>query len=123
MSEFQGAKIGDKEFPFVRITIAKQAKYIKRFQTGLFTKFCEIFFSAKNNTRMWKRVRSLAFVRDWKWKYLRIIPKELRCSEISLRLAGEIQASFFDYVREEVTAHDKRLLSVTGLKTENEPKK
>jgi len=117
---FQGAEINGKQFPFVRVTVAKQAKIIKRFNPGFFGRMMQILFPLRNNLRMWKRVRSVAFIKTGSWKYLRIIPKELRSSEISLKLAGELQASFFSYVGVEVEGHDKPLLSVTGLKTVNE---
>jgi hypothetical protein len=115
-------EIGGKQFQFVRITVSKQAEIIRKiFRRKLFVGLMHILDPAGDNGRSWKKVRSVAFVKDWKWKYLRIIPKELRCSELSLRQSGELQASFFDYVAAEVNAHDAHLNLQTLLKTENEP--
>jgi hypothetical protein len=114
-------EIGGKQFPFIRVTVSKQSEIIKMFQLGLFAGLAHILNPSGDNRRMWKRVRSVAFVKDWRWKYLRIIPEELRCNEVSLRQAGEIQASFFEYARAEVNAHDQPLRSQTSSKTENAP--
>jgi hypothetical protein len=116
-------EIGGKPFQFVRITVSGQARIIRKFSRSLYAGLAHIVNPAGDNSRQWKKVRSVAFVKDWKWKYLRIVPKELRCSEISLKQAGELQASFFGYVAAEVTAHDLPLISQTLLKTENEQTK
>lgn len=120
---FEGYKAENgKQFPFVRVTVAKQAKVINKFKIPvwniLFKIYCA-FTPARNNLRMWKKVRSVAFVKSGLWKYLRIIPKELRCSEMQLKLAGELQASFFGYVEAEVKGHDAPLLSLKGSPIEN----
>ena len=111
-------EIGGKQFQFIRVTVSKQSKIIKVFHLGLFAGLFHILNPSGDNRRMWKRIRSVAFVKGWGWKYFRIIPKELRCNEIALRQAGEIQASFFDYARAEVNAHDLPLSSQMILKTE-----
>lgn len=123
ISTFEGAEINGKQFPFVRVTVAKQVKIIKKFKPTIFNAIAERFFPEGNNKRMWKRVRSVAFVKDWKWKYLRIVPKELRCSEISINMVGGLEARFFAYVREMVKEHDGQLLSATYSKIESEPTK
>ena len=116
MSEdkFEGAVIGDKKFPFVRVTVAKQAKIINKFKPTIINSICQWLWPERNNLRMWKRVRSIAFEKDWKWKFFGIIPKELRCSEMSLKQAGELQASFFARVGEIVKGHDAPLLSLNS---------
>lgn len=110
--------VGGKQFQFVRITVSKQARIIRKFQRSLLAGLAHIMDPAGDNGRAWRKVRSVAFVKDWKWKYLRIVPKELRCSDMSLKQAGELQASFFVYVAEEVKAHDLPLLSQNLSKTE-----
>lgn len=115
-STFDGAEINGKQFPFARITIAHQPKCIKKFSPTIVSTLRERCFPQTNNLRMWKRVRAVAFEKDWKWK-LGIIPKELRCSEIGLKEAGEIQARFFDYLQEMVKGHDEPLLSAINIKT------
>ena len=111
---FEGAIIGDKQFPFVRVTVAKQAKIINKFKPTIINSICQWLWPERNNLRMWKRVRSIAFEKDWKWKFFGIIPKELRCSEMSLKQAGELQASFFARVGEIVKGHDAPLLSLNS---------
>ena len=111
---FEGAIIGDKQFPFVRVTVAKQAKIINKFKPTIINSICQWLWPERNNLRMWKRVRSIAFEKDWKWKFFGIIPKELRCSEMSLKQAGELQADFFALVGETVKGHDAPLLSLNS---------
>ncbi len=118
---FQGAEINGKQFPFVRVTVAKQHEILKKFRPKLRDAFSQRFRPETNNSRMWKKVRSLAFVKDWKWKYFFIVPKELRLSQISLKLSGEIQANFFDYVAAEVKGHDAPLNSLNPSRTETSP--
>ena len=120
---FEGVEISGKQFPFVRVTIARQAEIIKKFKPTIIGVFAQSFSPERNNQRMWKKVRSVAFVKDWKWKYFRIIPKELRCSEIKIQQAGELQASFFSYVGEAVKGHDEPLRFVTLSKIGSEPTK
>ena len=64
------------------------------------------------NIRVWKKTRSVAF--NWEWKWLGYVPKELRCPEIDLDLAGELQADFFVRVREMVKRHDAHLRSLNN---------
>jgi hypothetical protein len=120
MSEqFEGAIVGGKEFPFIRITVASQAKILKKFKPSFWGAIAEWLWPERNNLRMWKKVRSIAFVKDWKWKYLRIMPKELRCKELNLNEAGGIKADFFAYARAKANEHDAPLLSLSPSKTEN----
>jgi hypothetical protein len=120
---FEGAEVGGKRFPFARITVAAQPKIIRTFRPTVIAALREKYFPQTNNLRMWKKVRAVAFVKDWKWKYLGIIPKELRSSEIGLKESGEIQASFFVYLQGMVNGHDAPLLSAIDSKTVNEPTK
>lgn len=110
---FEGAEINGKQFPFIRVTIASQKRIADKFMPSRLSLFLDRHFPERLIFRMWKRVRSVAFVKDWKWKYFRIIPKELRCSEIGLKSVGEIQASFFVYVAETVSAYN--LLSSSAM--------
>lgn len=113
---FEGAEINGKQFPFVRVTIASQKRIIDRFNPSRLAIFLDEHFPGGRMIRVWKHVRSVAFVKDWKWKYFRIVPKELRCSEIGIKQAGEIQASFFVYVA--AIVNEYRSLSnsaMTGL--------
>jgi hypothetical protein len=119
---FEGAEIDGKQFPFVRVTVANQLKIINRFKPTLYGAFIQRFFPERNNLRMWKRVRSIAFEKTGLWK-IGIIPKELRCSEMSLKQAGEIQASFFALVKEIVAAHDAPLVSLNKSLIENKETK
>ena len=121
---FEGAVIGDKQFPFVRVTVAKQAKIINKFKPTIINSICQWLWPERNNLRMWKRVRSVAFVKTGLWKWLWflpfefVVPKELRCSEMSLKQAGELQASFFARVGEIVKGHDAPLLSLNSSQTQ-----
>jgi len=123
MSDFNGAEINGKKFPFVRVTIAKQERIIQQFKPTIRTAFMERWRPEGNNKRMWKRVRSLAFEKTGLWKWLRIVPEELRCSNMSLKLAGELQARFFSSVAAEVKEHDEHLRSANLLPTANTPAK
>lgn len=111
---FEGAEINGKQFPFVRVTVASQKRIIDRFNPSRLALFIDRHFPEGRTIRIWKNVRSVAFVKDWKWKYLGIVPKELRCSEIGLKSAGEIQASFFGYVAG--IANEYRSLSDSAMK-------
>lgn len=104
-----GIEIGGRFFEFVRVTISAQSKIIKRFDPSAFEFIKQKMNPSMNNLRMWKKVRSIAFVKTGLWKYLGIVPKELRCDQISLAKAGEAQASFFEYVAREVNDHDGHL--------------
>lgn len=118
-SKFEGAEINGKLFPFVRITIASQAQIQNKFTPSRLALWLDKHFPEKRIYRVWKQVRSVAFVKDWKWKYFGIVPKELRFSEITLKQAGEIQASFFVYVAETVSVYDKLSRSAMTVQTEN----
>lgn len=120
MSEqsFEGAIINGKQFPFVRVTVAMQSSIVRRLRVRMIDMVSAKLFPYRRNLRAWKRVRAIAFVKNPLWKYLRIIPKELRCSQINLSTAGEIQARFFGYVGETVKEHDRHLLSQNPSKTE-----
>ena len=120
---FEGAEINGKQFPFVRITIAEHAKIVKKFKPRFRDAISKVFFPENETVRTWKRVRSIAFVKTGLWKYLRIIPVEFRCSEISIKQVGEIQASFFSYVREAGKGSNELLAFVTPSKIESEPGK
>jgi hypothetical protein len=114
---FEGATINGKQFPFVRVTVAKQSKIISKFKPTLRGIIAQSLFPSSQNKRMWKKVRSVAFVKFGLWK-IGVIPKELRCSEMQLKLAGELQASFFGYVAVEVKGHDEPLKTVRDSQTE-----
>ncbi|MBE3139046.1 MAG: hypothetical protein IMZ53_00520 [Thermoplasmata archaeon] len=119
---FEGATINGKQFPFVRVTVTRQAKIISKFKPTLRGIIANSLFPSSQNKRMWKKVRSVAFVKYGLWK-IGIIPKELRCSEMQLKLAGELQANFFGYVAAEVKGHDEPLSAVRGSQTETSPAK
>ena len=108
---FEGAEINGKQFPFVRITVSQQKSIINRFKPTVLGILFEKYFPQTINQRAWKRTRSIAFEKDWKWKYFGIIPKELRCSHMGLKQAGEIQADFFSRLWATVQGHDAPWLS------------
>lgn len=89
----ESIKIGTREFSFTRITLARQeqieAKLVNRKQHKRFQK---IF-----NRLYWRKFCRLAFVMDFKWKYLGLVPNELKYSNVSLKDFGGIQAAFFGY--------------------------
>lgn len=115
---FEGAEIDGKRFPFIRVTVAGQKKVVKKFKPNLRDLLSATFFPSSANIRSWKKTRSVAFVKTGIWKWFRIVPKELRCSEMNLKLAGELQARFFDIVGETVKGHDAPLLSLNPSQTE-----
>jgi hypothetical protein len=144
--------INGKEFEFIRVTVTKQVEIAKKFKMSLIDTVIEsgyitrrkkfldanpnieitekelmdlglIRVDVKANKKAWKKIRSVAFIKTGLWKYLRIIPKELRCSQIQLKQAGELQASFFDYVGAEVKAHDTPLNSAQSTQIENKEAK
>ena len=94
---FDGAVVDGKRFPFIRVTVANEPKLIRRFRPSTFAALLDKYFPLTANARSWKKVRRIAIEKDWKWRYLRIIPKELRCSQIKIQVAGGIQADFFAY--------------------------
>lgn len=120
---FEGAEINGKKFPFVRVTPASHARILNKLKPTIREIIAQSLFRSSSNKRAWKKVRSIAFIKTGTWKWCRIIPKELWCSDIPLRLAGGIQADFFAYVKAEVNAHDALLNSVMPSKTESELKK
>ena len=122
-SKFEGAEINGKQFPFVRITVSKQLEILKKFKPKARDILFQRFKPETNNSRMWKKTRSVAFVKGWKWKYFFIVPKELRLAQMGLKLSGEIQADFFAYVGAEVKGHDEQLNSVSHSKIESSPAK
>jgi hypothetical protein len=123
MSDFEGAEINGKQFPFVRITIAEQGRIAKRLRGTFRDAVSNIFFPHRGYLRMWKKVRSIAFVKNWQWKYLRIIPQELRCSQIDMKIAGELQVSFFGYIRGTVSAYEEFLKSLNPSPIETNKEK
>ena len=62
--------------------------------------------------RLWKRVRANAFQKNFAWKWLRIIPKELRNSQIAFNIAGGLQVDFFGYFKAIVKEYEKQLSSL-----------
>jgi hypothetical protein len=120
---FEGAEINGKQFPFVRITIAEQAKIAKKFKPRFRNAITSVLFRETEKMRQWKRTRSVAFVKNPAWKYLGIIPIELRCSQIEMKLTARIEARFFEYVGETVKEYNELLAFVTPSKIENEPEK
>jgi hypothetical protein len=122
---FNKGQTNEKRFPFVRITVAKQVKIINKFKPTIRNAVVQFIAPSKINFRMWRKVRSVAFIKTGLWKWFGflpfefIIPKELRCNEILLDLAGELQASFFRFVAAAVKGHDEPLLSLKNSQTEN----
>jgi hypothetical protein len=120
---FDGARINGKEFPFVRVTVAKHKKICKKLNITMREAVLMHIASAGNKMREWKKIRSVAYVKTGLWKWMRIVPKELRCSQLDLDTAGGLKADFFDYVWTKVREHDRHLLSVKGSQIESAPKK
>jgi hypothetical protein len=126
MSEYQGAifnegQPNEKRFPFVRVTLAKQPKIMRKLRPTLRGAFKKYFFPYNTFAREWKMVRSVAF--DWKWKWIGYVPKELRCSQINLKQAGELKASFFGYFKATVDEHNAPLKPWMTSETETKIQK
>jgi hypothetical protein len=119
---FEGAEINGKRFPFIRVSVANEPKIINRFlpHWPYIGRILDHYFPLTANKRAWKKVRRIAFEKDWKWKYFGIIPKELRCSEIKIQVAGGIQVDFFAYVAEARKEFSELIPSVNNTRTVTE---
>lgn len=125
---FEGATINGKQFPFVRITVAGGARINKKLNPTLCGTIIQLITfqwlrPASVNIRWWKKLRSIAFVKTGLWKYLRVVPKELRCSNILLREVSEIEKSFFDYAGVKASARGVLFISAKDSQTENNNQK
>jgi hypothetical protein len=120
---FEGAEVDGKRFPFIRISVAMEPKLIKKFLPSTIDAVLNKLFPLTANMRAWKKVRRIALQKDWKWKYLGIIPKELRCSNIKIQVAGGIQADFFAYVTTNHEEFKKLFDSVNNSQTTSESAK
>lgn len=100
MEQREAVKIGERTFLFVRITPNSQKKIMKKFSLTLHDKIAQKLFPSSAVQRDWKKLCRVAFEKNFLWKYFHITPKELRSKNISLKLVGEIQASFFSYFQE-----------------------
>jgi hypothetical protein len=116
---FGGAIVNGREFPFIRITVSAHSKITNKFHKTIRQVVADTLFPSGFRKREWKRVRSVAYVKDWRWKWLRIIPKELRIKNLDLEIAGGLKADFFGYWREKVKAHDEPLNLLNPSPTEN----
>jgi hypothetical protein len=114
---FEGARVNGREFPFVRVTVTGSATILKKFNPSL----CKIILQlisfqwarpSGKDKRWWKKLRSVAFVKTGLWKWFRIVPKELRCSEITQHEAWEIEESFFVYAG--ATVNERGVLSLSA---------
>jgi hypothetical protein len=95
---FEGFIIGEKRFPFKRLTITNSAKMLKELLPSVFQSLRNVWFPYNEKKRWWIKVRNAAFERYGLWR-IGIIPKELRCSVILPDKAEEAEESFFDYAR------------------------
>jgi hypothetical protein len=119
---FEGATINGKQFPFVRVTVAGGARIVRRLNptiSGVIFQFISFQWmrSSAADMRWWKKIRSVAFVKNGLWK-VGIVPKELRCSEILLQDAWGIEKCFFDYAEVKVNAHGVLFISAKDSQTE-----
>ncbi len=139
----EGAAVGGKFFPFVRVTPNSQARIMKKMRI---TRLEALAFRArlKKQNKMklsifevailerfertqsrleWKRVRSVAFIKNFTWRWFGIVPKELRCSNIEVSSTGGIQADFFKYFTGQVEEYRKPLEILKPSPTPVSPKK
>jgi hypothetical protein len=98
---FEGIIVHGKKFPFRRLTISETAKILRSFIPGFFKSsfiiIVTLFSPFKEDKRWWKKVRSVAFKKNFTWKYFGVVPKELRCSVMLQKEAEAAEESFFVY--------------------------
>jgi hypothetical protein len=144
---FEGAEIAGKQFPFITVSIdsvitvakkfhpywfeiiynfAKQKKRIAYLKANPGAKYSDlvrlglVYFSIKTGRREWKNFRSVAFVKTGLWKWLRIVPKELRCNNMNPRYAEEVKKNFQLYFSGKANASSVSSVSVDNSETKNE---
>jgi hypothetical protein len=148
---FEGAIIGEKRFPFVRVTESSQPRIVKKiskpnYRALIFNWFTRkkreqyirlhpnavmgdlvkeglIYFSVYQSKREWKIIRSIAFQKSGLWKWLGIIPKELRCKNIEIRVAREVKKKLDAYLMETVKEQGAQSGSLISSQTENKDQK
>jgi hypothetical protein len=94
---FEGAELNGKRFPFVHITISSQAKIMRKFFPTLRDVMLKRLRPETQLLRHWKKLRSVAFVKSGSWKWMGIIPHELRIDVIKPEEVKKIDADFFRY--------------------------
>jgi hypothetical protein len=125
---FNEGKPNEKRFPFVRVTESQQPKIVKKltrvnWRAFIYNKWNEkkrnkyisehpeatykdllkeglVYLSIYQSKREWKIIRSVALEKNLLWKWVGIIPKELRCNVIQVKDAREIKKKFDNYLME-----------------------
>lgn len=144
---FEGVELNGKQFPFVRITESMQPKIIKKitktnWRAVLYNFWKQkarikyiadnpkatykdlileglVYSSVYQSKREWKIIRSVAFQKNFLWKWFGIIPYELRCNVIEIRKAREIKKKFDNYLTETTKGQDEQTNSLNNLPTES----
>ena len=144
---FEGAIIGDKRFPFVRVTESMQPKIVKRitklnWRAVLWNWWYEkkrikyiadnpnatykdlvleglAYSSPYQQKREYKIIRSVAFQKNFLWKWFGIIPYELRCNVIETKDSRPIKKKFDNYLLETTKEPDEPIDSSNDLPTGN----
>ena len=111
--KFDGAVIGNKQFPFRPLTVTQSRKVLRHLMMpNLPRRVKNVILNAFARTgmkkRWWKQVRSVAFVRTGLWR-VGIVPKELRCSVILDTKTDEIENDFFVYAKVIVQEYERLL--------------
>ena len=148
---FEGAIIGEKRFPFVRVTESSQPRIVKKisksnYRALIFNWFTRkkreqyirlhpsavmgdlvkeglVYFSVYQSKREWQTIRSIAFQKDFFWKWFKIIPKELRCKNIEIRVAREVKKKLDAYLMETVKEQEGQSALLKNSQTENSGQK
>lgn len=68
----------------------------------------------------WRRVRSFALQKSFLWKYCFVVPRALRVNRIDRKLAGGIQADFFEFFEKEDREFSEHFPSVIDGETKTE---
>jgi hypothetical protein len=136
---FEGVELNDIRLPFVRVTESMQPKIVKKltrqnwravlfnlWQQKARNKYIKehpkatykdlvieglVYSSVYQSKREWKIIRSVAFQKNFLWKWLGIIPYELRCNVIETKKAREIKKKFDNYLVETTKEQDEQISS------------
>jgi hypothetical protein len=148
---FEGVEISGRLFPFVRITESMQPKIVKKitkldWRALLWNRWYKkdrikyikdnpqatykdlvkeglVYISVYHAKREWKIIRSVAFEKDFLWKWLGIIPYELRCNVIDVRATRGIKKKFDNYLLEMTKDQDVQTNSSSNLPMESKEAK
>ena len=82
-----------------------------------------VYVSVYHAKREWKIIRSVAFQKNFLWKYFKVIPYELRCNVIDVRATREIKKKFDNYLLAMTKDQDGQISSSNNLPIENKEAK